>query len=306
MEPPTVLVVGAASRDLAGDDPRGWRLGGGVSYGGLTLARLGLRVRALIGTDAEASRASELDLLREAGADVQVVKLDRGPVFENIDGPAGRRQRCLSVSDVFGPAALPAGWGDEGAVLFAPVAAELAADWAAVPSPAAQVALGWQGLLRTVRAGSDVERRAPEPSPLLRGVDIVGVSPEDLDPETRVDDLLALLPPTATLLVTRGAAGGLAVGPVAGGRRAWRRYPAIESDGVVDPTGAGDTFLAALLASRLDPAGNGVPPGRGGELRFAAAAASLTVERPGMLGVPSRDAVAARLGRSAAGPATPR
>ena len=69
---PSVLIVGAASRDLAADDPRGWRLGGGVSYGGLTLARLGLRVRAVVGADAEAARAWELDLLREAGAAVHV------------------------------------------------------------------------------------------------------------------------------------------------------------------------------------------------------------------------------------------
>jgi sugar/nucleoside kinase (ribokinase family) len=292
--------VGAASRDLAADDPRGWRLGGGVSYGGLTLARLGLRVRALIGADVEAGRAWELDVLRDAGAEVRVVDLEAGPVFENLDGPGGRRQRCLSASDVFGAAALPAGWGDAEGVLFAPVAGELAADWAAIPSPSARIALGWQGLLRTVRAGEDVQRRAPEPSPLLRGLDLAALSPEDLDPATGIDDLLALLPPAATLLVTRGASGGLEVGPESGGRRAWRRYPAIESDAVVDPTGAGDTFLAAVLAARLDPLGVGVPSGRGGDLRFAAAAASLTVERPGMLGVPTSDAVQTRLARGAA------
>jgi sugar/nucleoside kinase (ribokinase family) len=179
------------------------------------------------------------------------------------------------------------------------VAGELADDWAAIPSPSARVALGWQGLLRTVRAGEDVQRRAPEPSPLLRELDLAAVSPEDLDPATGIDDLLALLPPTATLLVTRGASGGLEVGPESGGRRAWRRYPAIKSDGDVDSTGAGDTFLAAVLAARLDPLTVGVPPGRGGDLRFAAAAASLTVERAGLLGVPTSVAVQARLARGA-------
>src|SRR5262249_30017960 len=33
---PTVVVVGSAARDLVDDDPRGWRLGGGVSYSALT------------------------------------------------------------------------------------------------------------------------------------------------------------------------------------------------------------------------------------------------------------------------------
>ena len=37
-----VVVVGAACRDVAGNDRRGWRLGGGVTYSALTIARLGL------------------------------------------------------------------------------------------------------------------------------------------------------------------------------------------------------------------------------------------------------------------------
>jgi hypothetical protein len=51
---PTVVVVGAAARDLDDSDPRGWRIGGGVTYGGLTVARLGLPTAVLIGVDADA------------------------------------------------------------------------------------------------------------------------------------------------------------------------------------------------------------------------------------------------------------
>ena len=54
-----VLVVGSAARDVVHDDPRGWRLGGGVTYGGLTLARLGLRPRVLVGVDRLAADAEE-------------------------------------------------------------------------------------------------------------------------------------------------------------------------------------------------------------------------------------------------------
>ena len=61
-----VLVVGSAARDVVHDDPRRWRLGGGVTYGGLTLARLGLRPRVLVGVDRLAADAEELDALREA------------------------------------------------------------------------------------------------------------------------------------------------------------------------------------------------------------------------------------------------
>ncbi len=64
---PTVLVVGAATRDIDDSDPRGWRLGGGVSYASMAAARMGAEVRALIGVEAEAANAWELDVLRAAG-----------------------------------------------------------------------------------------------------------------------------------------------------------------------------------------------------------------------------------------------
>jgi hypothetical protein len=73
--PPSVLVVGAASRDVTADDPRGWRLGGAVTYGALALGRLGFRVRALVGADAEAGSARELDLLRAAGVVIALARL---------------------------------------------------------------------------------------------------------------------------------------------------------------------------------------------------------------------------------------
>src|SRR4051794_24945257 len=97
--PPAVVVVGAAARDLTEDDPRGWRLGGGVSYSALTTARLGLPTAALVGADADAATATELDLLREAGVDVRIVPLEHGPVFVNIERPEGRLQLCEDHSD---------------------------------------------------------------------------------------------------------------------------------------------------------------------------------------------------------------
>src|SRR3954453_18737192 len=108
-----VIVVGAASRDIARDDARGWRLGGAVTYAALTLAHLGFRVGAVIGLDAAATDAAELDLLRTAGVDLAPVALERGPVFENLQPPGGRVQHCLQVSDPIVPSALPPGWRDD-------------------------------------------------------------------------------------------------------------------------------------------------------------------------------------------------
>ena len=220
--PPGVVVVGAASRDRVADDPRGWRLGGAVSYGALAIARLGLRVAALVGTDAEAADAEELDTLREAGVDVRVAALASGPVFDNIEEPGGRRQVAYEAADPLPVEALPPEWRSAPAWLLGPVAGELPDAWADVPSEDALVAIGWQGLLRDVRAGEPVRHLAPGPSPLLRRADIVAVSGTDFGPDTRIDDVCAWLRPGATLLVTSGADGRTR----GGGRAGWPAPPA--------------------------------------------------------------------------------
>lgn len=306
---PDVVVVGSASRDLAADDERGWRLGGGVTYGGLMLARLGLRTAVLVGVDGAGSRAAELDLLRAAGAELKVVVLSSAPVFENIETPLGRIQECLEPGVPIPVAELPDAWRGAPAWLLAPVADELPDSWGRQPAGTAFVGLGWQGLLRVLRAGERVRRREPRPSPLLDRADVVGVGREDVRPGTALADLARLVRPGADLLITFGAAGGLRLVTAPEGYGDVRRYPAMASWSTVDPTGAGDVFLASYLAASLAP----MPAERTAEsvaalpgpgptarnpdvaLRLAAAAASLVVERPGLLGVPSRAEVAARL-----------
>lgn len=287
---PLVLVAGAASRDIVAGDQRGWRLGGPVAYGALTLARLGLRVRAAIGVDVEAAHASELDHLRAAGVEVDLVRLRSGPVFENVESPGGRRQRCLAASDQVRMDGLPYHWAEELDALFlAPVAGELHTAWATVRAPL--VALGWQGLLRELHPGADVVRIPPAHGAFLAAASLVGASLDDFASGTGAPELAALLNPSATLVLTEGEAGGRLVRTGADGRleRA-RRYPAIPSDGIVDPTGAGDVFLAALLAGRLRRS-------TGTATRFAAAAASLAVEGLGLAGVPDLAAVRVRMTR---------
>ncbi|HEX5466854.1 MAG TPA: PfkB family carbohydrate kinase [Candidatus Limnocylindrales bacterium] len=309
---PEVVVVGAASRDVARDDPRGWRLGGGVTYCALTLARLGIRSAALVGVDGPAAEASELDLLREAGAAVRLVPLAHGPVFENVERPSGRVQTCLDPGSPLPVAALPASWRQASWWLLAPVAGELPPAWAAVPPATAHVVVGWQGLLRVLRAGRHVERLGPRPSPFLERAGLVGVSRHDLDHHLALATVLAPLAAGSELLMTAGDAGGLllevgsAVAPEVGqGRRpaiggravAVRRYPALRSPREVDPTGAGDTFLAALVAARIAAATADVRCSPGQDLRLAAAAASLVVEDVGLLGVPDPRALACRLAK---------
>ena len=298
-EAPDVVVVGSAARDIASDDARGWRLGGGVAFGGLTLARLGLRTGVVVGADPLGAIADELQLLRDAGADVRIVHLERSPVFENVETPAGRVQTCLEPGQPIPPAALPDAFRPARTWLLAPVANELPEAWADVPPRDALVALGWQGILRDLPHRGRTRRRPARPSPLVARADIIGVSRHDVDPDTPLEELWRLMKPGATLLVTEGTLGGWRFVVGVDGPLEQRHYPAISAGREVDPTGAGDVFLAAYFATRVGSALGGSLR-HGSDLRLAAAAASLAVEKPGLRGVPELAEVASRLRASLA------
>ena len=307
---PEVVVLGSASRDLAGDDPRGWRLGGSVTYAALTNARLGVRTAAVIGLDPLAFESHELELLVRAGVELLRVPLPRGPVFQNVESPGGRVQTCVDPGNPLPIVAVPEAWRGARAWMLAPVAEELDDAWADHVPAAAFVALGWQGLLRTLWAGALVTRREPAAGRLVQRADIVSLSEHDVAPGTKLEDLARFLHPGAWLLVTNGVAGGRLAAVTAGGLGRVARYPAIAAGHEVDATGAGDTFLAALVASvarALPDAAPGRALGRAAagegervlDLRFAAAAASFAVEGAGLGAVPDGSAVLRRL----AGPA---
>jgi sugar/nucleoside kinase (ribokinase family) len=283
------VVVGAAARDLDPADPRGWRLGGGATYGALVLARLGLGVGVVLGVDAPAAEAHELDLLRAAGAELCLVRIPAGPVFRLAYTAAGRTVHCEDPGGPLPVAALPPAWRAASAWYLAPVADELPDGWAAIP-PGAVVALGWQGLLRHLERDAPVRPRPAGPRALLRRADLVSVSTEDLGPVDDLRGLLRLLRSGTLCTLTRGARGGIAFAVRPGSPR-MRIFPALPSGGDVDTTGAGDAFLAALLAARIAPALAGHQPHLPAALRFAAAVAAVHVGGLGLAGVPKLEQV---------------
>jgi sugar/nucleoside kinase (ribokinase family) len=286
-ETPQVVVVGAACRDLVDDDQRGWRLGGGASYSALALARLGLRVGALVVADELAASSAELDMVRAAGVDVRVVPGSRGPIFINIETPTGRVQHTPQVSDPVDPAALPAAWRDAHAWMLAPVAAEVRDEWADVVPADALVGLGWQGLLRVLRDGAPVEHLQPRPSAVVKRADVIGVGADDVDDATTPDDLAVFLKPGATMLFTNGIHGGTAyrVGETPH-RLVPRHWHSIPVRNYVDPVGAGDTFLSGVFAAWVHPEITAGWDGPDPDLRLGAAVGSLVLEGPGVYGVP--------------------
>jgi sugar/nucleoside kinase (ribokinase family) len=291
---PAAVVVGAACRDLRPEDPRGWRLGGPVSYAALTLARLGIPTGAVMGVDAEAARAPELDLLRVDGVDLRLVPLEQGAIFENVETPTGRVQSAFQRSAPLPPETLPPEWRAAPRWLFAPVAAELPDAWAAAVPSSARVALGWQGLLRELVPGEPVRHVSPAESAIVRRSELIVVGADDLPGGVDLSGLGGLLTPDTTLVLTRGAAGGIVFRSEPGGLRPVRRFPAIHSK-PRDPTGAGDIFLASLMTAvfaSAAPAGSGVDVEA---LRFAATVAAISVEGLGLNAVPEPSAIRRRL-----------
>jgi sugar/nucleoside kinase (ribokinase family) len=298
----TVVHVGSACRDIAPEDARGWRIGGGVMYAALTTARLGLRTAAVVGVDKEAAGAAELDMLRDAGVDILRVPLPEGPIYHNVETPTGRVQTCVQPGVPLPIPALPAAWLAAPGWSVVPVAGEIDDTWAEVVPAGAHVAVAWQGLLRDLRAGERVRHRPPRPSPILERADLIGVSRHDVAPDIPLRALWSLLRPGADLLITQGDQGGLLLRLGTDGPDAILRYRSPASDAETDPTGAGDTYLAALHASGLRAAAATGTERRDTirdslDLRFAAAAGSLVVEDWGLAGVPGLAAVEARLDR---------
>jgi sugar/nucleoside kinase (ribokinase family) len=275
------------------DDPRGWRLGGGVTYSALTSARLGLATAAIVGVDDEAHDAHELDLLRGAGVELLLVRLAEGPIYHNLETPTGRVQTCIRVGVPLPVPEIPAAWRASRTWMLAPVADEVRDEWTDQPGEGAFVAVALQGLLRDLRPGELVTSRPLRPTALIRRADLVGLSRGDVAPGTPLDDLLGLLRPGAILVMTDGAKGGILVVADAEGSPEEVRWHATPSEAEVDATGAGDTFLSALVATIARPAHGArrsLP-----DLAVAAAAGSLVVEGRGLGSVPHRAQVDVRV-----------
>ncbi len=293
MQAPDVVIVGAATRDIVDADPRGWMLGGGVTFGALALARLGLRTGVVLGLDKEAATAPELELIRGAGAEVVQVPLASGPIFTNIETLAGRIQLYDSHCDPIPVANLPDEWRDAKAWVFAPIASELPEAWAAVPPLDSCVAFAWQGILRKLVPGEQVRPKMPGPSPFLARADIVAFSRHDVPSDLPIRDIGAWVGDDCDVLLTAGLLGGILMRFRDGRIIAARAYPSVPSEREIDPTGAGDTMLAGLVAARLVAGDEARLLGR--DIYVGATASSLLVEGPGMNSVPTFGQLFARI-----------
>jgi sugar/nucleoside kinase (ribokinase family) len=272
------LAVGHVSADVAPDGRV--NRGGAVSFAARTAATLGLNTGLV--TRSEPGTVSWEPL---AGVDCRVVPSSATTSFSNRYDRRGRRhQELVALAPTLRPADIPAEWRRVGILHLAPIAHEVTAGIAAAVR-ADFIGLTPQGWLRRLAVGAPVTPQPVGhiPSALLARADAVVLSEEDVGGDAA--ELRWLAERVPLLVATRGERGAVAYH---GGRTV--AVPAAEAK-VVDPTGAGDVFATAFFI-RCHECGEVETA-----LRFAAAAAALSIEAPGLSGIGDRQAVEARLAR---------
>jgi sugar/nucleoside kinase (ribokinase family) len=271
-EPPDFVAVGHVTVD---ELPGGLRPGGSVLYAGLLAHRQGQRV----------------GLVTSYGPDFPPDVLPPEIEVVNVPAPAstrfalhyGREGRTLTLkarAAALAPLHLPAHFAEASLAYLAPVADEVAPDFASAFSNAA-VGAGAQGWCREWdRDGQVTMRPWPDPRPVLSRIQALFLSSDDVAGwEERALALYQHVPLGALTLAARGA-----VLFVNGERYPVAPAPAVE----VEPTGAGDVFAAAFLI-RYNATGD---PHEAAA--FAAIAGAITVEAEGIGGIPTREALGRR------------
>lgn len=291
-EAPDFLVAGHVVQDLVPDEygVETWRLGGAVSYASLLARNLGLRTAALTSCAADVPLGELLP-----GIDLHVVPSESTTQFRNVyrddglrpDGrPSGREQWAPQQAKVLTADDLPEAWRGSRIVLLGPVAGEIDESLAAAFGERSIVGIGAQGWLREIGADHRVRPVLPgdwRATPLLEAAQALFLSDEDISLEDAPGALAEWSTHVDVVAFTRGYGGADVCY-----RGEWRRFGAFSAN-PVDLTGAGDTFATGFLI-RYGETGDSWEA-----TRFGSSAASLVIEGVGVEGVPTREAIEARL-----------
>lgn len=284
---PAFLTVGHVTRDLLPDGT--FTLGGTVTFAALTASRLGLAA-ALVTCADEA-------LLRQLPALLPGIAVAARPAavtttFENSYTDGFRIQYLRNCAPPLVAADIPLAWLAAPIILLGPLAQELPlALLQAFPRPAGSLlAATPQGWLRRWDGDGRVWptpwEAAEQMLPLL---DVLILSHDDLLPfannqRALADSMLADWSTRVPLLVATDGRYGATLFEH-GATRHFPAHPARE----VDPTGAGDVFAAAFLihlSQHKNPHA---------AMNFANCVASLSVESPGISGIPTLAQIQDRL-----------
>ncbi len=276
---PTFLAIGHVTRDLL--PHKTFLLGGTGAFAALTADRLGL-TSSLV-TCADETLLTELSTqLPNVGLAVRTVSTTT--TFENSYTDGFRVQYLRARAPDLELGDIPQKWLAAPITLLGPLAQEIPLSLIrALPHPGTSLlAATPQGWLRRWDTDGRIWptpwTAAEEILPLL---DVLILSHDDLLPfawgqRTEADALLSRWSKHVPLLVATDGYRGATLFE-RGIRTHFPAYPTHE----VDPTGAGDVFATAFLASLFQQRDPQVA------MNFANCAASLSIEQPGMLGIPT-------------------
>jgi 1D-myo-inositol 3-kinase len=284
---PAFLAIGHVTRDLLPDGS--FTLGGTVTFAALTAYHLGLASGIVTCADAT--------LLADLPAHLPPIALAARPApvtttFENSYAEGFRTQYLRARAPQLDLSDIPPAWLAAPIVLLAPLAQEIPPTLPLhLPRQAnSLLAATPQGWLRRWDADGRVWPTPwQEAERLLPLLDALILSHDDLLPfadnqRAAADAMLAEWSRHVPLLVATDGRHGATLFEH-GTPSHFPAYPATE----VDPTGAGDVFAAAFLVhlyQHRDPHA---------AMNFANCVASLSVEAPGIAGIPTWEQIERRL-----------
>lgn len=231
LKPIDTLIIGHVTSDLQPDGTS--KLGGTVSFSGLTSHQLGQKTAILT------SNTSESDLSALSALEVACVPSEKNTTFRNIPTDKGRIQYCYSQAGNLGSQDVPIDWRNPKIVHLGPVADEIDPRLLNLFSTSL-LCLTPQGFHREIAADGQVSFKDwSEKEIYLPKTDVVVLSLEDLaEDENLVQEYASLC---KLLVVTENENGA---------RVYWnqemRRFPAPPQK-VVEETGAGDIFAACFF-----------------------------------------------------------
>lgn len=282
---PDLLLIGHVTCDLVSADPHSdYRIGGTVSFAAVTAVRLG-RHATIITRAAPTTDLAELP----DEVDLQVLPSPATTTFANVYTEHGRIQYCyaqalpITAADILPAVRRPS------AVLLGPLVNEIDAGVAQIWDEETLVIAVPQGWMRrwdeTGRVFSKPWDNAAE---ILPHLDVLVLSLEDIDNDPRRLDALFQQVPMVVLTEYRE---GSTVFQRRDEQSVFETKIPPRPANEIDPTGAGDVFATAFMI-RLQETGDPVQAAR-----FANVTASISVEHPGVTGVPAREQVLAYMER---------
>ncbi len=277
---PDLVIIGHIARDLLPDGS--FRLGGSVAYAARIAQKLGARVAVVT-----SAKKQDVEWFSAMLPNVAVAAAfsEETTVFHNVYTPHGREQKLLARANTISFEYIPENWRNAPITLLGPIANEIDAS---VPQylNGDIIAATPQGWMRSWNSAGMVRLGAWRGAEhILPHIHMLIVSAEDLSGSANAAALpeqwAAMIP---AVIVTHGPQGAQIWG------NGFQGYtvPAF-SVREADPTGAGDTFAAALLIylRKTQDILRAV--------EFANAAASFVVESYDKSAAPSMEAILQRI-----------